>query len=192
MKYFQETEEYPREVAFNPLPWNVLYEYITTDFLNAFINKVKIKKAYLISRYTNESEIIKNVQIADPPRSYNWTTFSGNKQEVFDRLTIPGAVCHSKLNDFGDDVLILSKIEIQDKSHYPDRENLNYYMFFWYDCDCSDSCIGRFFTEDTESQVIQEFDTFVKERNDKLSVDYRATGILREIPLHYFTGWISG
>lgn len=189
MKYFQDTEEYPRNVAFNPLPWNVLYEYVSSTFLNGFINYVKIKKAYLLSRYTEEEEIVHDVDIIDTPGVFpwQWIKFSGTKKEVFDRLTAPDAIFHSKLDQFKDDVLILSKIEIENiEINMPEN---NFYMFFWYDCDCSDCCIGRFFTEDTETQVIEEFDKFVKERHNKLMLK---NGLLREIPIDFFKGWISG
>lgn len=194
MKYFEETQEYPRNVAFNPLPWNICYEYVSSTFLNGFINYVKIKKAYLISRYTAEDELVQNVDIIDPPGSYNWIKFSGTKKEVFDKITTPGAIVHSHLDDFGDDVLILAKIEKnQDEKLHFEQENTNFYMFFWYDCDCSDCCIGRFYTDDTEAQVIQEFDVYVKDRHDKMITTYQKQDApLREIPITYFKGWMSG
>lgn len=77
---------------------------------------------------------------------------------------------HPRIGDFGDDVLILAKIT--------DGK----YIYFWFDHDVSDCCIGRFMTDDTEAQVLEEFGKHVDD------LGYKP----HEIPLEYFThGWKS-
>ena len=71
-----------------------------------------------------------------------------------------------KLND---DCLILAKIK-------------DGYIYFWYDKDCSDCSIGKFETDDSESEVIVEFEKMIDESNHPKI----------EIPINLFTGWISG
>jgi len=53
--YFHDNIEYP-EPCDSMLPVGVLYEYISTTFLNGWINYVSVKCIRLISRYTSFEE----------------------------------------------------------------------------------------------------------------------------------------
>jgi hypothetical protein len=82
---------------------------------------------------------------------------------------------HTKLGAFGDDVLILSKI----------KKNL--YIYFWFDCDVSDCCIGIFETNDYEDVVINKFTEYCMNR---IHHDDGTHGAI-ELPVEYLRGWIS-
>lgn len=176
-KYFEHTVDYPKDKLLDILPWNTLWEYVASDFLNGFINYAQVISAVLVARYRKWDEKLEwEVNIMEPPNSFQWTKFSGTKEEVFNKLTEEGRVCHSKFSDFGDDVVVLSKIA--DKK----------YILFWYDCDVSDCTIGRFETEVPEEDVKKDFREWLL-RSDGWWCDFNEMS--KEIPLHYFEGWLS-
>ena len=182
---FDETVDYPRDYAFNPLPIGTLYCYISSSFLNAFINNVTIVKAFVLGKSLNWNE-----EFDDPDDTYInvmqdhvWTKVNvRTKDDIFNAITQEGAVFHSKLdNDFKDDVLILGKVFNSDGTMYQ-------WIFFWYSRDCSDCCIGKFTVDDTvvkDEAVIEMFGNFCNSPN-------RSEYGSREIPLHYFRGWLQG
>lgn len=141
MKYFIENEEYPKFSDSEILPLGTEYVYVSSTFLNGFINYQDIVKAVLIKRYSEA-----DIKLPEKPDF------------------------HTKIHEFGDDVLILSK-------------HNDTYWYYWFDCDVSDCCIGRFKTSDTEEEIIIEF---MKSINDNDFIDE-----FLEIPNDYFTGWIS-
>lgn len=49
---FDDSEEYPENVAERGVPQNTVYHYISTTFLNGLINYVDNKMAIMIERYT--------------------------------------------------------------------------------------------------------------------------------------------
>ena len=157
MKYFTNDEEYPSNVCDDLLPWGTFWCYVSSTFLNGFINYVHVEKAYLANRYTEMDEVIECGEHAG-------TT----KRSVFDKLTVNPPI-HANLHAFSYDLVLLTKI------------SEGKYMMFWFDCDVSDCCIGRFVTADTEADVIAEFDKFV----NKVIPSHA------EIPLNFFKGWMS-
>jgi len=174
--YFKTTIEYPRNILADPLPMNTLREYISSTFLDGFINYVEIKKAFVIGRYTKwDEEPDNDIHIMEPAGSREWKTFKPKtKLEAFNLLTEKDRVFHSNLDTaFSDDVLLLAK-------------DSDVWVFFWYDRDCSDSCIGRFQTPDSDVVVIDSFVKYVKQL--KIDEYYEEE---KEIPLHYFSGWLS-
>jgi len=180
--YFRHTEEFPK-IGMDILPMGTDYVYVSCTFLNGFINYVKPLKAFVLGRYHGWDEELDSpneIHIQDPPGSRQWVKPSlKTKDEFFKALTVPGAVAHSKLDtDFQDDVLILAKSEENHKGEWC-------YFYFWYDRDSSDCCIGRFQTTDDEEVVVSKFYNYC---NDPETSEYGS----REIPLHYFQGWISG
>lgn len=98
------------------------------------------------------------------------------KQDIYDTLILPEAMCHTDLSNFQDDVLMLSMTTDDDS----DKE----YCFFWYDRDVSDCFIGRFITDDSTEEVIKEFDRWVN------SMEHYQP--IKEIPTSVISGWISG
>ena len=93
-KYFKYGQEYPEKIAFDPLPWGHYWSYVSTTFLNGFINYVDIKAAYVLNRYhkwedTDDPHWDKTIRIMEPPGSFNWTDFKGTKQEIYEKLCEP-------------------------------------------------------------------------------------------------------
>ena len=159
--YFIDQEEYPSPSA-SMLPLGVLYSYISTTFLNGWINYVKIISVRLISRYQNNAK---------------------NKEEVV--ALIARSPVHCDFSEaLSDDVLILAKGKNR-------QGTIDEWWFFWFDRDCSDSCIGRFSTSDTDTEVIASFAAYAEYRSQNM--DYENSGYPAiEIPPAVFTGWIRG
>lgn len=179
-KYLPACLEYPRDIIDHPLPLGVGYEYVSNSFLNGFVNYAKPIKAYVLERYYPwEYEFEKDefsIKIREPARSFQWVDFvPKTKDELYQKLCEPDRMCHAKLDvDFQDDVLMLSVSE------------QGTYIFFWFDRDSSDCCIGRFVTDDPRDVVVSAFDEYVKGRT------FQYQNRHREIPLTYFrSGWIS-
>ena len=181
-KYFEHREMYPRGVTDDLLPPGTLYEYISSTFLNGLINYVEIQSAWLMARYqqwqgTGDGST-QTIQVMDPPGSYKWKKIEGNKQERFELLTTENAVCHSKLHDFGDDIVLLAKSELG-----------KYFYLFWFDCDVSDCEVGRFSARGlVEQEVVKDFDDWCREL---MEGDLDPSEENKPIPLHYFSEWIS-
>lgn len=181
LAYFPIQEEYPKYVASELLPVNTLWEYVSNSFLNGIINYVAPVKAYVLGRYLRwDEDPDTEIQIQEPPGSFKWKKIKPKtKDELFTALVVPGAVCHSNLDTaFQDDVLILAKAPQAD----PKAQTL--WVFFWFDRDCSDCCIGRFTTEDYDEVVIHKFTRYVQSRD-------KEDNPAREIPLTYFSGWLA-
>lgn len=158
MDYFEDTIDYPNDIALNPIPMNTLWSYVSSTFLNGFINYVTPLKIFVLDRYEpDKTEEIKNLK----------------KQ------------AHTKLGQFGDDIIILSKI------------GNNVYMFFWFDMDVSDCCIGRFETTDSKNEVIISLTNWLDEQKaENAGKEYQEmmdNGILNyhELPMSFLEGWIS-
>ena len=192
--YFTSTVEYPRDVAENPLPFGTQYNYISSSFLDGFINYVTPVKAYVLARYVGwdeESWIEANNEDDEfntRDATGKWEKFKPkSKDELFIRMTTKGAISSPHLDyDFQDDVLILSRAG---KRSIPTIAGLytSIWYFFWYDRDCSDCSIGRFSTTDSDEIVIKLFSEYVEKH------PVNSLGLPRVIPMHYFdAGWRSG
>lgn len=196
-KYFENgTIEFPRNIAFNPLPWGSYWEYVSSTFLNGFINYVEIKKAFLLARYTHWNEQLDmSVSVREPPEDFKptpWVNFSGTKEEVYQQLTMKGAVYHSKLDvDFQDDVLILARIVDDEALVARQFSGETPWILFWFDRDGSDCCIGRFLTGEPEDKVLADFEAHAMSLDFGILDDNDIKEKAREIPLHYFAGWLG-
>ena len=80
MDYFDDEVEYPNDVALNPLPMNTFWSYISSTFLNGFINYVEPLKVYVLDRYEDD----KTDEVLNLPKQY-----------------------HTELSQFGDDIILL-------------------------------------------------------------------------------------
>lgn len=179
-KYFQESCEYPSDLIMDSesmLKEGVLYCYISSTFLNGFINYITPVKAFIIDRYRNddqlldtekkENPIIINMHYGNFGKWENLAMFT--KQEVIDKLNNGYKIYHTKIGMFDDDVLLLAKTK-------------NYYWYFWFDCDVSDCCIGRFKTTDAEEEIISSFTKYCNQ-----VTEYK----LYEFKLDWLQGWLS-
>lgn len=184
LDYFVDEIEYPSFKAHNILPYGVLWEYVSSTFLNGFVNYVTPVKIFQIDRYTPESEELKANYVHN--LGDDWQEFVGTKSDLR-KLVVEGKArfCHTQLGIFRDDIMILAEIE-DGEDEGEDR-----YMFFWYDSDISDCSIGRFETTDKKEEVIQSFVNWL----DRLKTE--PTGgeaIIRnytDLPLSFWQGWVS-
>jgi hypothetical protein len=172
--YFENFEEYPTNVVDNPIPYGTLYSYISSTFLNGFINYTEPIKCYLIDRYTPDDEIITVPNIKGPKKELKEKVLSG-EIDCF----------HTDLDCFEDDIIILSKIQN------------NKYRFFWFDMDVSDCSVGKFETTDSQEDVIQSVVNWLddcKSKNKGRIVENNLdNGIINytELPLSFLKGWIK-
>jgi len=190
--YFEDNIEYPSEVAHNPIPYGTIWTYVSSTFLNGFINYVNPIGCYLIDRYTPDNENISDRCISYQKKDDNkWLKFDGTKGELKDKiLSGEFKMYHTKLDCFGDDIVILSEIETE-------NEVTGKYMFFWFDMDCSDCSIGKFETTDTKEQVIESVINWLEkdksENINKTVEKYSDSGIVNytKLPLSFLKGWIT-
>ena len=163
MEYFHDEVDYPRDVALNPLPMNIFWLYISHTFLNGFINYVVSLKIYVLDRYEDD----KTDAILNLPKQ-----------------------SHTKLSQFGDDIIVLGKIE-------SDEPGPNKYMLFWFDMDVSDCGIGRFETTDTNDTVFEALVNWLEEQKlenkGKVFEKHYDNGLLNfyELPTSFIEGWVS-
>jgi hypothetical protein len=162
----------------------MFYEYISSTFLNGFINYVAIKDAWCLNRYSEWSDQHTVCCVDRESERMDRKDFTGTREEMFNLVTQLGRVSDpSFYRDFDDDVLILSKCR-----DTAGEEIRGMWMFFWFDSDCSDSCIGRFQTGDRDFDVISSFQGWVNSEKHR----WENKWVARQIPLHYFKcGWLS-
>lgn len=181
MDYFTREEEYPQNVVSRLLPMNTMWWYISSSFLNGFINYVDVIDAHLLDRYVARDEMLN----ADSLCSYNdgekWVTPTEPmpKQAWFE-LYVKSKYA-SNLGAFRDDILLLGRAKSE--------EDENVYVFFWFDHDVSDCGIGRFSADakESEADVIRRFQKYVKDFAEKPK-----TYTSQPIPLSFFNGsWLS-
>jgi hypothetical protein len=187
MKYFTNTIDYPNNITDNLLPYNEMWGYVSSTFLNGFINYVDVIQCHVLDKYVDEENyeyyednICECSYRESNSASQEWKKFKGPKSELLKNV-IDGKFCfsHTKLNCFMDDIIILGKIKSDD-------ESTNKYMFFWFDCDVSNCAVGRFETTDSEEQVLEELKLYLKER---VSDNYIKGYTL--LPDSFIEGWVS-
>lgn len=150
-EYWKKDIEYPELANGEILPLGVRHDYVSSSFLNGFVNYVKPVSARVIGRYQDRTKSAERIAAwkKNPP-------------------------AHAELRIIGDDVLLLAKAA--------DRA----WWFFWFDCDVSDCCIGRFKTNDADADVIEKFTRCA----DFQSKENIGTDSL-ELPIDLLRGWIS-
>lgn len=189
MKYFTNGVDYPNILGGDILPDGTLWSYVSSTFLNGFINYAQPIKCYLMNRYRdwNEEREDDDLKLQHrQPMENKWVDHVfKTKEEIYQFvLKNPTGYIHSRLDVFSDDILVLSKV----------KDTPNKYIFFWFDRDVSDCCIGVFTTEDTEETVVNEFRSYVQEIGAELQRDYlrKTDGCsAAELPLGMFQGWVK-
>lgn len=151
-----------------------VYAYVSTTYLNGFINYVDIIGAYMTRRY---KELAANITVINSS-DLSW--------EDSCALIDKGQQFHTNVADSDeyDDIHILAKCG-------------NYYYYFWSDCDCSDSCIGKF--EKSRFESDEEALAAMKEEiigyniwdKDQAYVREHESDYLKYIPRSFFSEWIT-
>lgn len=171
VRYLDETLEYPKDMPWNFRP-GVFYAYVSSTMINGFINGLKPVAASVIGRY---QEMDESLDRADNKRT---------KREQIEFFNAEPGGSHTKLSQFGDDILMLGHVPDADGGHTSE------WGFFWFDCDVSDCCIGRFTTKDPEADVIRRFQDFADERS--INMGYCGSGEpASKLDVTKFKGWIS-
>lgn len=189
--YFDNHNEYPNNIADDPIPYGTLYSYVSSTFLNGFINYVKPIGCYVVNRYTEENTDIsdRNVNVCNRGDFGNWHKFKGTKLELINILSSGEKnVYHTNLSCLGADIVVIAKIETE-------LADANRYIFFWFDCDVSDCCIGRFKTEDSGDQILKSVenwlkDTYMDDKKHESEHDEESSGY-HKLPLSFINGWVS-
>lgn len=192
LDYFDETVEYPTDIAYNPMPWNVCWSYISSTFLNGFINYVNPISCYVVNRYTKESEnISKRGVIIRNKGEYDWQKFKGTKKELIDLIVSEEKeMSHTDLSCFGDDIIVLAEIEDERNN----KKGYNKFMFFWFDRDVSDCSIGRIKTEDYKEFLVESLGNWLaKEFGDNKKHEEKCgdESGFHKLPLSFFKGWVK-
>lgn len=185
MDYFEDYRENLSYVGFEMLPMGTLFDGIGDGILNALINHTKLIKAYVLGQEEPWDQVLAepvkiNVQI--PPGSLKWyKKYCPTRSELYTALTEEDAVYHVHLaTAFQADVMILTEAEGR-------FEGERCYLFFLFSLSNRGNSIGRFVTQDPREDVIS---SFTKHLEVLGSGGYDPYGS-REIPLHYFKGWIQ-
>jgi len=149
--YFTESVDYPDNICIDILPWDVCWCYVSSTFLNGFINYGVPAAFIVLDRYNKD-----------------------NKKAI-DKMLNENFV-HSDLHEIGDDVMILLEI------------GRGKWMFFWYDCDVSDCCIGRFQSDDSFNDIASSIILFLNGCVEDSKSDITGYTV---IPKENLRGWIS-
>lgn len=185
---FDNVEMYPRCIAERGVPQGTCYTYISSTFLNGFINYVNPFYVAMIERY-NEG----------------WLNEEEYRKKVLEELKSPHTDYSPRLFD---DIFILAESENTIYFNELNMKDNRSYWFFWSDRDCSDCSIGRFFIGDvTKKEVIKALEHTFKinhpgegynigereEREYPGGVEYIATNLSKkrwmELPLP--NGWVT-
>lgn len=144
----------PSQVDISSSGWCV--NYISSTFLNGWVNYVDPVKAFVIHRYEDDVREL-------AARVDRW------HQE---------APFHTKLDIFKDDVLLLC------------RAKNGEWWYFWFDCDVSDCCIGKF-TDEPGADIVKEFEEYVEERAEDLKTYHGGPPAWMELDVKKIRGWVS-
>lgn len=192
--YFHNTVEYPKNLVHYPIPYGTLLCYVSSTYLNGFINYVRPISIFILDRYTSKDEDItdRKIRLYDTGKYQKYYNFKGTKCQLIDKVVKEKVkLSHTDLNCFGDDIIILAEVE------HDEGDDIGRYIFFWFDCDVSDCTIGKFETIDTIEQVqesVLNWLNYNKEtnKNFKFQCDID-NGILdyTELPISFLNGWIK-
>lgn len=154
-KYFKDDWEFPTIQLIGNLSENILYENVSYKYLNGIANIPlfdggHIVCSYLLDRYTPPTQLIQcGIMLTQ-------------KLELF-RILIGGDVSsiYRDLRTFQDDILLIEKMDTQ-------SNQINKYLFLWFDYDISDCQVGIFTTDDTEQQIQSELLKFLEQSKGQI------------------------
>jgi len=180
-KYFPDGSiQYPNPTL-TMLEVGLYHTYLSSTFLNGWINYVTPLGASLITRYRAHS---KNLDVA--------AKFHDPENVDFRH--------HTRLSLLGDDVVILACSEPDEKHQFLELPPEKTYWLFWFDCDVSDCEIGRFRTTIPEPQLLEEFHEWAEQSSQGLSDEYSGNDNCQEnrggtpaikLDVSRLNGWIS-
>jgi hypothetical protein len=161
--FFSGVVAYPSLCTEIILPPGWLYtEVSTTRFLNAFLGHAgRILGVYVLACATGWDEILDDpieVFILDPPDGTQWKSREfATKAELYAIMTPLSRKNNLRLHVFGDDVMLLY--------YHPN----GMYWFFHFDIGGRHT-IGRFYTDQPESEVVRLFAEHIQNFNSQASL----------------------
>lgn len=170
---YVDTIEYPSEdLLVDGIKDGNSFDYVSTTYLNGFINYVNLIDAYMIRRY---KELTKNLLKAN--RSVDELTWEGSCELVDNELEDASHIHFKHTTSKYDDMLILAK-------------QAGSYWVFWVDCDSSDCCLARM-PESTFNSVDE-----AREALKIAALQFSEPGNteeekIKQIPTRFFNGWIT-
>ena len=191
LSYFSERYDYPTnermfEFGINGVrSGGILLNYISTVFLNGYINYAKPVAAYVMNKYGElDSEINAEVQISLSPDNTGgervWANFRNpTKRQVFEALVSNGNNSNTDLSLFRDALMILVKID----------EDEDFWVYFYFDYGNSECSIGLFEEKDPD-KAIKAFKEYVAYVDSWNTTDPHNSPT--PIPMSFFaSGWFS-
>lgn len=174
---YVDTIEYPGgELLVDGIKDGISFDYVSSTYLNGFINYVNLIDAYMIRRYKELDRVIANKR---PPMIQSSEDLSWEDScALIDNGIDDPSIAHFKFTSKKyDDLLILAK-------------QAGSYWVFWVDCDCSDCCLARmpestFNSEDEAKEALKiaalQFSEPGNTEEEKI----------KNIPTRFFKGWIT-
>jgi hypothetical protein len=140
MALFEDGADYPsNEAMVNGVPQNHLYQYVSSTYLNGFINYTPIFYAVMVKRYSADDVFVERY----PEGSWDKCVKS------VDKLTNQ---FHTNYGVLKDDVMLLGETE-------------GSIWFYWFDKDSSDCCIGRLDkSQHTKERVKELFISYLQNK----------------------------
>lgn len=190
--YFDHSIDYPSDVTHNPIPYGTVWCYISSSFLNGMINYVKPISCFVLDRYTADDEKVfaEVYNKRKPGGRQGRVRWEGTKKELIEAV-VSGEkeMFHTDIGCFGDDFVLLAEVE-------GERDGKGRYAFFWFDCDVSDCCIGKFETTDPKEKVVQAMKNWLDENKEKNKGAVVKKGCdngivcYSELPVSFLQGWL--
>lgn len=198
-KYLDYGVEHPK-IGGVILPLGIEYIDVSSSFLDGFINYYLPLRAYLLNcsidwDTTFEKDDIPEILMSSKAPLLHDAKYTVIKSEYegYNRLRFPTKrdiytatlknakymETNTSISMFRDDVVILGKSRLLS----------NEYMVFYYDTDVSNCCIGRFQTEDTQQEVIKEFDRYELYERPENRGYYN--GQPKPLTMDVFRGWLK-
>ena len=212
-KYFEGCQDYPKDKVENILPYGEVWNYISSSFLNGFINYVTPVKVFQIDRYSPEYEDMSQYKInVWKPSEHSPAIFNGTKSQLRDAIVKTELSTYGRIDCFADDIVVLGSIALNVPSEFAKlrkiapnidhhcehwslySDHANKFMYFWFDCDVSDCSIGRFETEDSPEEVSKSLENWLaelkKDRESDVVCEW-SSGVVdyHELPTSFVSHW---
>jgi bacillopeptidase F (M6 metalloprotease family) len=177
LKYFKETIMYPKQLSGEILPFGVLWEYVSSTFLNGVINQCKVIFAGLPIQVENGEEFETQTVVIQENFKKKWKKVTLDNLDEAIQLTHELKMFHTSLDFFSNDLILVG---LNKHTGVPPDEPE--YTFFWFNRDTSNCSIGRFRSSDSKEEIEKNVKRWVNSDEDLNYV---------EIGTEFISGWVS-
>jgi len=165
-RFFVDEVAWPKDLLSNPFPLGTLYEPIWTDILHNLIPSVTVVRAWCINSYLGlNDQYTADLRVRSKEISNAWVSIctvlgpGPTKRQAAALLNEGGRVGKPRFDeDFQDDVMLLSKANDED------GKPTSIWAFFWFHRS-GQSSLGRFVSDLSDGEVLEIFDTYVRDIN---------------------------